>query len=290
LGDLELKGNKALILSVLFGLMAAIAAYFYIYQYKKILFGGYEQQPVVVASQNILANAPVVSSMVELRMVPKPFIQPKAIQSLEAVEGYIATANIFAGEQILDTKLSKPSERAVSLLIPRDKRAFTIAINEITGVAGLIRPGDHVDIIGTFQTSDKTTRLVAKSLTITFMQNVEVLSVGRNYALESMYNSSGSRSSIPNDLTGASSNKKTQFSNITLSVTPRESMDLALAQQIGVLSLALRSYYDRPGKEITGLKNDPSSAASVTGIEDPIRMSPVPKWLELRGENAVMVP
>jgi Flp pilus assembly protein CpaB len=67
-------------------------------------------------------------------------------------------------------------------------------------------------------------------------------------------------------------------------------MDLALAQQIGVLSLALRSYYDRPGKEITGLKNDPSSAASVTGIEDPIRMSPVPKWLELRGENAVMVP
>lgn len=282
-----MKGGKALVLSIVFGVMAMLAMYFYIAQYKRVLFGGFDKQPVVVATQNILANSPVVSSMVEIRMIPKPYIQPTAVQSIEGVEGYVATANIFAGEQILDTKLSKPSERAVSLLLSRDKRAFTISINEITGVAGLVRPGDRVDIIGTFQTADKTTRLVAKSLSVTIMQNVEVMAVGRNYAVESM--SAASRSNPQADMI-PSAGKRTQFSNITLSVEPKEAMDLALAQQIGVLSLALRSYYDRPGKEFSDLKNKPSSAASVTGIEDPIHMAPTPKWLEMRGESSMMVP
>ncbi len=284
-----MKGSKALIFSLMFGLLAAMATYFYIAQLKKRLFGGFERQPVVVAKQDILMNTPIDSTMLDTRLIPKPFIQPKAVKSPEAVEGYIATANIFAGEQILDTKLARPSERAVSLLVSRDKRAFTIAINEVTGVAGLVRPGDRVDVIGTFQTADKKTRLVSRAESVALLQNVEVLSVGRDYALESVAAAgSGSRSLSANII--PASRKKVRYSNITLSVTPRQAMDLSLAQQLGVLALMLRSYYDRPGKEIPSLKKRRSTPASVTGIEAPLKIGPVPKWLELRGEQAVLVP
>ena len=269
--------------------MAMIAAYFYISGSQRAIMGGFEAQPVVVARENILANTALLTSMLEIRMIPKPYIQPQAIQSIEAAEGYVATANIFRGEQILDTKLSKPSERAVSLVLPREQRAFTLAVNEITGVAGLVRPGDRIDIIGTFQTTDQATRLTAKSKTVMVMQNVEVLAVGRNYTQESL-GQSGSRSNTPNDILAAQANKRTQFSNITVSVSPRQAMDLALAQQIGVLSLALRSYYDRPGTSTPNLKSDPSTANGVTGIADPIKAGNLPRWLEMRGEQSMVVP
>lgn len=271
-----------------FGFLAAFAAYFYIAQFKKMLFGGFEKQPVVIAKQDILMNTPINFSMVGVVMIPKPWIQPKAVQSLEDVEGFIASANIFTGEQILDTKLAKPSERAISILIPRDRRAFTISVNEVTGVAGLIRPGDRIDLLGTFQTTDKQTKLVSRAETLTLLQNVEVLSVGRNYSLEAFSVGAGSRSMPTSPLVKAQ--PQTRFSNITLSVTPRQAMDLTLAQQLGALTLTLRSYYDRPGKIFPTLKKKRSTPISVTGIIDPLKIGLVPKWLEIRGQSSMIVP
>lgn len=282
-----MKGRKAIAFALFFGCMAAMTTYLYIAQYRKVLHGNFVRQPVVVAKQNILANTQISPSMVSIEFIPKRYIQPRAIPSVEGVEGFIATANIFSGEQILDTKLAKPNERAMSILIPRDKRAFTIAVNEVTGVAGLVRPGDRIDIIGTFQTTDKATKLVSRAEAVTVLQNLEVLSVGRDYSLESFAPRSGGRSPIQS---ASFQSQRTRFSNVTLSVTPRQAMDLTLAQQLGVLSLTLRSYYDRPGSADQKLYSKRSTPESVTGIIDPLKIGITPKWLEIRGDTSVVVP
>jgi Flp pilus assembly protein CpaB len=78
---------------------------------------------------------------------------------------------------------------------------------------------------------------------------------------------------------------------VTLLATPRQCMDLTLAQQIGEITLTLRSYNDRFGaKPIAELKDTHSTSASVTGIKGPLEVSRRPKWLEIRGEQSALVP
>lgn len=60
-------------------------------------------------------------------------------------------------------------------------RAVTISVDAVSSVAGLIKPGDHVDLVGTFRFPDLKGDQAMDTITLTLLQNVIVLATGTDY-------------------------------------------------------------------------------------------------------------
>jgi pilus assembly protein CpaB len=132
----------------------------------------------------------------------------------ERAETRTVLRTIEPGELVLKSKVTGFGQNVrVAARVTEGKRAFTIPINAVSGVAGLIAPGDRVDIL--------LTRSIDRDLvTSTILQNVLV---------------------IATDQTANTETSATQVARTaTVEVQPAEAAKLALAQQVGTLSLSLR--------------------------------------------------
>ena len=121
---------------------------------------------------------------------------------------------IEPGELVLKSKVTGFGETVrVATKVTEGMRAFTIPINAVSGVAGLVAPGDRVDIL--------LTRTIDRQLvTSIFLQNVLVIATDQTSNTE------------------ASSTRVARTA--TVEVDPTDASKLALAQQVGKLSLSLR--------------------------------------------------
>ena len=131
-----------------------------------------------------------------------------------------------------DIEGGNPSVTGLSADVKKAMRAVSINCSGAASVAGMVKPNDHVDVIGTFDLSDPSSKqsgAKAKSLvTCTILQNVLVLATGSQTA------------KMQAKEFGASA-----YSTVTLEVTPREAEMLAFTEQIkGRLVLTLRNRND----------------------------------------------
>ena len=128
-----------------------------------------------------------------------------------------------------DIEGGNPTAGGLSADIKKQMRAVSINCAGAASVSGMVKPNDHVDVIGTFDLSDptKASGPKAKSLvTSTILQNVLVLATGKQTAKMKGQEVAG-------------------YATITLEVTPREAEMLAFAEQIkGRLVLTLRNRND----------------------------------------------
>ena len=282
-----MKNRRALTFAIVLGVFSFFLLYIYVANMEKRYLGKYEQVAVLVAKTDIVQFDVLDETMFVVEQIPKPYVQPLAatIEDRDQVIGYVASTTIKKGEQILKTKLSLLGEEGISPIIPKGYRACTVSVNEVTGVGGHIRNGDTVDIIGTFRTmNDK--RVVKDLQAVTLFQNVPVLATGKNYRFDPRVQPVKSKSTLLSVGGGSSG-----FSTVTVQVTPRTCMDLAIAQQTGTLTLMLRSFHDRfSGETSADLKSTRSTTESVTGIKEPIQMKESPQWLEQRGDQTMIVP
>jgi pilus assembly protein CpaB len=134
-------------------------------------------------------------------------------------------------------------------------RAISVAIDEVSGNAGLILPGDYVDLLLT-QTvgtaDDGESRIVSE----TVLSNVRVIAVGRTLRVDG---------TEKEDAKGGPAKARTT----TLEVRPSEAEVVAVAARLGSLSLALRSLatLQRPDEQ-----TDPATGGG--------RRDSVPVWAE----------
>ena len=134
----------------------------------------------------------------------------------------IVLRSIDANEPVLDSKLTAPGERAtLSTVLPKDKRAITIRVNDVLGVAGFVLPGDRVDVLLTRTNPGES---MSSSTTNVMLQSIRVLGVDQE----------------AND----HKDKPTVAKAVTLEVSPDEAQMLTLGAQVGSLSLALRNHSD----------------------------------------------
>lgn len=284
-----MKNRRAILFSILLGGLAVILAGIYQSNLERRLKGSYEEISVLIATKDIARYERIDESMIAFRKIPKLYVAPLAVskEELEQIIGFhVADATIKKGEQITRTKLSLIGEGGISPIIPPKFRACTVSVNEVTGVGGHIRNRDTVDVITTLKTLDTKSQKANAVKTVTLFQNIPVLAVGRNYLFDRPAELGGSSKSAI-----ASSRDRFGFSNVTLQLTPRQCMDLVVAQQVGEITLALRSYHDRfNAKDEPSLKTKPSTTSSATGIKAPVEISHRPRWLELRGDQPMLVP
>jgi len=187
-------------------------------------------EPVVVATVDIPGRTVITKEMVKVVMVPTDLVQPGAANDLSKVVGVMSRVPVNLGDQITDRRLAIEGKVSGFVgAIPSDKRAFTIAANDITGVAGFLKAGDYVDVVVTLAGKGDSEDGVSKML----FQNVLVLAYNRNDNMES----TGTK-----DKSGAAE----KMSSVTLAVSPREATVLALASESGKVSLALRPFQASP--------------------------------------------
>jgi len=137
-----------------------------------------QTKTVVVARVDIREFDVLDESKMEVVERPADFIQPAAIQNPTEVVGQIALAPIKKCEQILDSKLVfRGNSTGLSMQISPGKRAVTIPVNEVQGVAKLIKPGDRVDVIAGVDDGsgvNKTRKLR------TLLQDIPILAAGQS--------------------------------------------------------------------------------------------------------------
>ncbi|MCC6467064.1 MAG: Flp pilus assembly protein CpaB [Alphaproteobacteria bacterium] len=154
-------------------------------------------------------------------------------RKLEDFVGAVARMTINAGEPILDARFVKPGERGfMAAVLTPGNRAMTVPITATTGNAGFVFPGDLVDLILTGRYSAKDDDNEGKNqFASTILEGMRVLAIDQNTE-----NAKG------DGKVGAAPGR-----TATLEVTPKQAEIVALAQNIGQLSLSLRSLATESG-------------------------------------------
>lgn len=182
---------------------------------------------VVVATMDIPKNALIKAEMVKVVSVPEEAVQKDACKVVDDVVGLTAKEAIYSGEQVSKRRLLEDEKLAGFIgLIPTDKRAVSIAITDITGVAGFAKPGNYVDVLLVSEKNGNKT-ISGKIL----LQNMLLLAVNKDQNTEDKDPS------------------KEGMATATLAASPEESVRLAVAQKQGQLYLALRPLH--PSNHLT---------------------------------------
>jgi pilus assembly protein CpaB len=171
-----------------------------------------------------------------VRSVPPDQVPAGAIlESPDAkagLPGSLVRKFVDAGSPVTLEDILRPKDRGflASVLAP-DSRAITIKVDEESGVAGLIRPGDRVDVVLTqmFDKADPARRALSE----TVLGNVRVIAIDQEIA-------QGGRP------VGATVSKQAQ--TVSLELTPEQVKKITVAKQLGKLSLAVRAAVDQWNK------------------------------------------
>jgi pilus assembly protein CpaB len=282
-----MRTKGRLVAAIAAGLGAMVLTWLYISTREASLLSQSAPQSVVVARVDIPGNSVIDASMFELKSVPSAFAQPRAVAKPEDVQGRVATVPIAAGSQILATMLGDESEGALAYEVPSGQRALAIAAADIQGVGGLVRPGNRVDILGTFEYGRPTgisqqgviTYADERTETRLMMQDVRVLAVDKEHRRRGALTRPVPAATDPAAAADAPVVQEPDIRNVTVLVSLRQAQELILAQEIGELTLALRSNLD--GARIDNLTNmDP---LTLLGVQTPIKRRAQPVWRELRG-------
>jgi len=180
---------------------------------------------VVVASRPIELGEAIGPGMLKTQPWPADAVPPGAFRSageLVSARARVALAPIAANEPILPHRVSGPGGRAtLSNVVRTGMRAAAIRVDDVLGVAGFVLPGDFVDVLVTRREGDGPDSVMRSDL---LLEGVRVLAVDQT---------ASERKNDPMVAKAA-----------TVEVTPAQAQKLALAGQVGTLSLALRSTQD----------------------------------------------
>jgi pilus assembly protein CpaB len=222
-----LKNRWIYVLAVIFGLLTCYFIYDFLVSVEKKMTEG-ETQEVVIVVQDVASKTLLTKEMLAVKKVVADYIHPQALRKTEEAIGSITLTALVKGEQLLKSKIVKKDDttKGLAYLIPHGKRAVSIAVDDVSGVAGLLKPGDKVDVTAVIGIPDSAGKEVPHSLVV--LQEITVLAVGKN--LE--------------EKTGKGDNSKEEDKTVTLAVTVEEARPLLLASQKGALRLLLRSPVD----------------------------------------------
>lgn len=218
-----MTSRVALAAGIACGLLAAVLSYWWLSAKERAFEALSAPAPALVASRFIGAGARLDKTLVAVKQIPRAYIQAGALRAVDEADGQIALAPFAPGEQILANKLSTRGV-ALALAVAPGKRALTIAVDAASGVAGLLKPGDLVDVF--VSQDDREPR------TFVHVQAAPVLAVGRTFSAQPQEDERGRM-------------RESFASTVTLELTPFEAEQLTHLEQTGRVKLALRAPGDR---------------------------------------------
>jgi pilus assembly protein CpaB len=188
-----------------------------------------EPSPVLVESARVVVAKKEISPATKLSPETlrveewRPESVPKgSFARVEMLDDRVSAYPFMEGEPILEKKLApRGTSPGLTALLPANKRAMTVKVDEASGVAGFVAPENRVDVVVTVDKGNFGKNPMSKVI----FQNLKVLGIGQRIEQR------------PGD-------KPLVVPTVTLEVTPEEGERLALAAQEGRISLVLRGQGD----------------------------------------------
>ncbi len=188
---------------------------------------------VLVAKTDISMGQVITAQELEWQAWPEAAASANFVRradksnAIEEFAGAIARTPFVAGEPIREAKLVRANGSGfMAAILPSGKRAISTEISPETGAGGFILPNDHVDVILTRRSAEADRRPGVNSHSSeTILGNAKVLAID-----QTIEEKNGQRVVVGK--------------TATLELTQRQAESLALARQLGTISLALRSLAD----------------------------------------------
>ncbi|MBM4148721.1 MAG: Flp pilus assembly protein CpaB [Lentisphaerae bacterium] len=226
-------------------IVVGVLAFLLTFQYLRGKHNEYEQM-----RRDFYKNARQIDVIVANEDIPEGTIlarkdlRKKTVYEMEtSVRGHVVTADdadmligrrtlfrVAKGEAMFWSDIEGGASAAtLAVLVRPGLRAVSLAVGGASAVSSLVQPNDRVDILGSFFFPSKKVEGEMETVTLTVLQDVSVLATGQELA--SQRSSRRSRNS--------------NYSTVTVEVTPREAELLVFAQQMkGRLTLSLRNPSD----------------------------------------------
>ena len=179
---------------------------------------------IAVANADIELGGRILPEMVRMVEWPQSNLPPGAFNDAQPLVGRVVLTSLQRGEPILAGRLAPVgSKGGLSAVVAEGKRAMTVRVNDVVGVAGFALPGTFVDVMVNTQ-DDGGQRGSGTSVSKIVLERILVLAVAQE---------------ADRDTT-----KPKVVNAVTLEVTPQQAELLDLTRSVGTLSLVLRNQSD----------------------------------------------
>lgn len=216
----NIKAIGLILLALLTGLAAAVYAAGWISRQS-----GIASNKVVVAAVDIELGSRVNAQMLSTVDWPSGSVPNGSFSEVKALDDRVVKVGVLRGEAIIEGKLAPVgTQGGLSAVIASGKRAMTVRVNDVVGVAGFALPGNYVDVMVNAQ-QDKGRGEDALQISKTVLEKVLVLAVAQE--------------------ANRDDTKPKVVSAVTLELSLEDSEKLDLARSVGTLSLVLRNQMDK---------------------------------------------
>jgi pilus assembly protein CpaB len=196
------------------------------------LAGQFASGDVLVVAHDLPAGSVLGPSVLARRAVPLRFLAGDAVEARTAGEvlGRILARPLQAGEVVTLSALESVVDASLSSLVEPGLRAVTIPVDDSSAAAGMLSPGDHIDLLLVTRADDSA----ANAPTVRpLLQAVRVVATGQRLRRP--------RPTAPADRDAEDGHEMpTQFQTVTLHVSAENAERILLAQRLGELAVLLR--------------------------------------------------
>ncbi|MFQ5896023.1 MAG: Flp pilus assembly protein CpaB, partial [Nitrospinota bacterium] len=186
---------------------------------------------VLIMTKDISLGDRLAEGDVKTVKWPEKSVPERALREPQEAIGRVVVQPLAKGEPILPNKLAPKGEgQGLMAVIPPGKRAMSVKVDEVVGVAGFVQPNSRVDVLVSMDVEEEGARGGRKEVSRIILQNIRVLAIGQRTELKD--------------------NKPVTVTVVTMEVGPAEAEALNLAATRGKIILAMRSLRD-PTRVIT---------------------------------------
>src|SRR5262252_4745958 len=213
------RGAVMLLIALIAGVAAVVLAARWMQHQNKT--GG----QIAVAQLDIQLGDRIAPEMIKLVEWPSASIPDGAFSDPKLLDGRVAKTNLQRGEPLLESKLAPIGTKGgLSAVVGDGKRAMTVRVNDVIGVAGFALPGNYVDILVNTQEEGAKPSDKDRAISKIVLERILVLAVAQE--------------------ANRDDTKPKVVNAVTLELTPEQAEKLDLARSVGTLSLVLRNQID----------------------------------------------
>lgn len=185
----------------------------------------YQPVRVVVANAELRPGTFLSSQSVAVREIPRAFLHSDAVlaESWSSIANRVVALSLKSGEPVLKSHLAQDVRAGFSSQLAHGTRALTFPVDDQASMAGMLAPGDHIDIFFTTTSNNE-------SITQPLLLNVPVIATGIRTVANAGY--------LEERRHGA------PYTTVTVSVAPEEAARITLALDAGKITIALRQPHD----------------------------------------------
>lgn len=192
-----------------------------------------DQVEIATAAITIPYGTKVDARHVKMVAMPASVAPANAFRKIEDIEGQVSKTEVLKGEILINQRfVTHDVGSTLSALVEAEKRAITVRVDDVIGVAGFLLPGNFVDVL-----ASRVDRGSRRAVTETVLTNVKVLAVDQTVKTEE--------------------NEPVIVRAVTLEVTPPQAEVLVKRKEEGTIQLTLRNPNDTKVAEI---KPEPKKA------------------------------